>query len=201
MAARACRLAAQLVLATLALQSLAVTEVALPQRDLIVELREAVADGAATGWDLNSADVARDRVVQNLRVRNGRSASLRLAVTRPVLSWQALPGVWGARAAPATEWITAGRALVVQPTWPGGARPVAVSLQAQSARFDAAVAPGSAEPPQRGEAQLATLVSAPLGTWITLAASGAADGAGNVVDSRNSSAGRRVLQLRVSLAP
>ena len=88
----------------------------------------------------------------------------------------------------------------MQPRWPGGAQPVTVSLQTQSARFEAAVASGSAEPPQRTEAQFATIVSAPLGAWMTLAASGMACEATNVVDARDAPAARRVLQLRVSLA-
>ena len=62
------------------------------------------------------------------------------------------------------------------------------------------VAPGSAELPQRSEATLMTTVSAPLGQWVTLAATGADDGDANVVASGQAAA-RRVLQLRVSLQP
>jgi hypothetical protein len=188
-----------LLLGALALPTPTQAESALPSRDLIVELREAAGAGGTTGWEVNSADAARGRVAQRLRVRNGHSASLSLSVTRPVQTWQVLPGVWRGVAAPATQWISAGQALVVQPRWPGGARPVDVTLRAQSARFDASVALGSAEPPQRGEVQLETTVSVPLGEWVTLATSG--DAPAHSVSSRDASSARRILQLRIGLAP
>ena len=193
-------LAVGLLLAVLAQPMPTRAESALPARDLIVELRETDAAGAATGWDVASADAARNRVAQQVRVRNGHSANLRLSVTRPVQTWQAVPGLWGAAAGPATEWIAAGQALVVQPRWPGGARPVAVTLRAQSARFDASVAPGSAEPPQRAEVQLETTVSVPLGEWVTLATGGAPDAMPYAVSSRDAAPSRRALQMRVTAA-
>ena len=68
------------------------------------------------------------------------------------------------------------------------------------AALDSRVAPGSAELPQRSEATVVTTVSAPLGQWVTLAATGTDDGDANVVASGQAAA-RRVLQLRVSLQP
>lgn len=174
----------------------------LPQRELIVEWRDAVADGAGTGWDASSTDAARNGVSRRLRVRNGQSTSLRLTQTRPVQAWQALPGLWRPVAAPATVWMTAGQEITVQPRWPGAGQPVSVALELASARFDPNVAPGSGEPPQRHQEQLTTTVSAPLGSWITLATSADPDPAMNVVGTRNASAAsQRVLQLRVNLAP
>ena len=175
---------------------------ALPRRDLVVELRTRGGGLAgASAWDVGSADAARERAVASrVRVGNGRSASLHLATTRPVQTWQALPGVWRGVAAPATQWIRADRALVVEPRWPGGTRPVTVTLRASAARFDATVAPGSAAPPEVGEAGLVTTVETTLGAWITIATSGdvrAADE--HVVGTRDASS--TVLQLRVSLAP
>ena len=179
---------------------------ALPQRDLQVELREADASQArqgAAGWSARSADasIARERPPQQLRVRNGASASLQLTLTRPLRAWQ-----WGADfllppGAPGTQWLEAGQRLVVQPRWPGGRAPVSVALSAEASRFDPAVAPGSAEPPQRTAARLATTVSAELGQWVTLAATGVGDD-GNVVSSGQAAASAgRVLQLRVSVLP
>lgn len=199
-ARRFAALAVGLLLAVLAQPMPTRAESALPARDLIVELRETDAAGAATGWDVASADAARNRVAQQVRVRNGHSANLRLSITRPVQTWQAVPSLWGVAAVPATEWIAAGQALVVQPRWPGGARPVAVTLRAQLARFDASVAPGSSALPERHEAGLETTVEMPLGAWVVIATSGATDAApGRDIGTRE--AASRGLQLRVSLAP
>lgn len=175
---------------------------ALPQRDLVVELR-AVAAAASGGsaWDLGTADASRERITaQRVRVGNGRSASIGLGVSRPVQTWQALPGVWRGVAAPATQWISAGQALVVEPRWPGGARPVTVTLRATASRFDPTVAPGSAAPPERRDASLETTVDVGLGEWIVIATSGgAATTSGQGIGTRDTAA--QALQLRVSLAP
>lgn len=187
--------------AAIALPGAAHAASGLPPRDLIVELRSAGADAPASGWDLSSADAARDRVQHRLRVRNGQSAHLALGVTRPVQTWQVLPGVWRGVAAPATQWISAAQTLVVQPRWPGGTQPVAVTLRVHTSRFDPAVAPGSSEPPQRGEVELETTVSVPLGEWVALASSGEPDPSlQGAVGSRDAAPSRRTLQLRISVA-
>lgn len=175
---------------------------ALPQRDLVVEVRAvAAATGGGTAWDLSTGDASRERIVaQRVRVSNGRSASVGLGVTRPVQTWQVLPGVWRGVAAPATQWISAGQSLVVEPRWPGGARPVTVTLRATAARFDPTVAPGSATPPERREASLETTLDVGLGEWIVIATGGgAATTSGQGIGTRD--AASQALQLRVSLAP
>jgi hypothetical protein len=196
------RLAALMLLSLAAalLPRYAGAETPLPTGDLIVELREVAAAGNGSAWELSSSDARRDRVMQRLRVRNGQVASLRLSVTRPVQTWQVSPETWPPAVVPTTQWISAGQVLAVQPRWPGGAQPVSVFLKAVVGGFDPHVAPGSGEPPQRAETQLATTVSAPLGAWITLATSGEADVAPNVVSSRDASPARFALQLRVTLA-
>lgn len=178
---------------------------ALPKRDLLIELREAdaaQASAGAPGWNARSADAstARERPAQQVRVHNGASASLRLVVTRPLQVWQAAPGVLLPVPVPQTQWISAGQSLTLQPRWPGGREPVSVALSADASRLDPAVAPGSAELPQRSESAVATTVRAPFGQWVTIAATGADDGDMNTVASGQAAA-RRVLQLRVSLAP
>jgi hypothetical protein len=239
---------AVLLLAAL-MPGLANAERPLPQRDLLIELREADSRQAlagAPGWSVRSADAsaARERAPQQVRVLNGASASLRLTVTRPLQVWQAAPGMpqtialapgglppaprpgtprpstaptgtpppavglpatpqLGASlpmAVPQTQWIEAGQHLTLRPRWPGGREPVTVTVSADSSRIDPSVAPGSAELPQQTGAQVVTTVSAPLGQWITLAAGGAVDDDMTVVASGQAAA-RRVLQLRVSLAP
>lgn len=186
---------------------------ALPQRDLLIELREADASqapGAAAGWSVRSADArtARELPPQQLRVRNGASASLRLTVTRPLQVWQAAPGpllqvpVAVPLLVPTTQWIEAGQRLTVQPRWPGGREAVEVTLSFDASRLDPAVAPGSAELPQRFEAGVSTSVHAVLGEWVTLAATGVDDARQNVISSGQAAgAAQRVLQLRVRLAP
>jgi hypothetical protein len=177
-----------------------------PQRNLLIELRETTG-GAGNGWNLRSGDAsaARERPPQQLRVLNGASASMRLEVTRPLQVWQALPVVGPAGGAmpipvPTTQWVTAGQRITVQPHWPGGREPVSVEISAEASRFDPSVVVGSAELPQKSDAGLKTTVLAPLGEWITLAASGAGSDDPNVV-ATSQAATPRVLQLRVSLAP
>lgn len=181
----------------------------LPQRDLLVDVREAdasQAEGGAPGWNVRSADArtARERPPQQLRVRNGASAGVRLAVTRPLQIWQAAPSplLQLPVPVPTTQWIEAGQRLTMQPRWPGGSQPVEVTLSFDSSRFDTAIAPGSTEPPQRSEERVATTVRAPLGQWVTIAGNGTDGSEQNVVSSgQAAAASRRVLQLRVSLAP
>ena len=180
---------------------------ALPQRNLSIEVREADAGQAphgAPGWSARSADasIAREQPAQQLRVLNGASASLRLGVTRPLQVWQVAPGAWLPAPVPTTQWIEAGQRLTVQPRWPGGGEPVTVAIDAEASRFDPTVARGSAELPQRTEARVTTTLRAPLGQWVTIAATGASDDGGNSVSSgQAAAAAQRVLQLRVSLAP
>lgn len=189
------------------LPGLAGAGAALPQRNLLIELREADAAQApvgAAGWSARSTDAstARERPSQQLRVLNGASASLRLSVTRPLQVWQVAPGAWLPAPVPTTQWIEAGQQLTVQPRWPGGREPVTVVVRAESSRFDPTVATGSAELPQRTEARVTTTLRAPLGEWVTLAATGRGDGDRNAVSSGEAAApAQRVLQLRVSLAP
>jgi hypothetical protein len=195
---------AALLLAVLS-PGMAVAEKPLPQRDLLIELREADASQApagAPGWSVRSADagMARERPAQQLRVHNGASASLRLTVTRPLQVWQAAPGALLPVPVPTTQWIAAGQRLTLQPRWPGGREPVSVAVNAGSSHLDPSVAPGSAELPQRTEAHVATTVSAPLGQWVVLAATGAGEDDANVVSSGRAAA-RRVLHVRASLLP
>jgi hypothetical protein len=199
------RAALRLMLGTVVLPAAARAADALPRHDLFVELRAVGASaGSGSAWDLSSADIARDRIVaQRVRVSNGQSASLSLAVARPVQTWQVLPGVWRGVVAPATQWITARQTLVVQPRWPGGTQPVALTLRTAAAHLDPAVAPGSAEPPQRREAEIETIVELALGAWVVIATSGdldAASGRGIGTAGTRDSAASHALQLRVSLA-
>lgn len=164
----------------------------LPERNLLVELRQA--SSAATAWDLSSAEASRERLMSSVRVRNGARATLTLAHTRPVQTWAWVPGLnWPVAT---TQWISSGDEIEVEPRWPGGAQPVAVTIRLRRSRFDPAVAPGSGELPRRDEAALATTVDVPPGEWITLA-EGSAAVSGRGIGTRD--AAQRSLQLRISL--
>lgn len=189
----------------LGMLSAALAEPPLPPRNLLVELREADTAptlAGAAGWTVRSADAATPRAqpAQQLRVLNGASASVRIGVTRPLQVWRADPLTW--LPVPGTQWVSAGQQMTVTPRWPGGSEPVTVALRAEASRFDPAVAPGSAELPGRFEARVETTLRAPLGEWVTVAASAAGDGDPDVVSSGQAAAAvQRVLQMRVSLAP
>ena len=147
---------------------------ALPQRDLLVELRQVDAARLQTGnLNLRSGDAAawREHPVQQVRVHNGSSATVQLSTVRPVQYWHVVPDGHGATAVPSTQWLEAGRSLTIRPRWPGGRQSVVIEVKSDTSRFDASVAPGSAELPARSNSQLRTTVSVPLGQWVTLASS------------------------------
>ena len=62
------------------------------------------------------------------------------------------------------------------------------------------MAPGSAAPPARSEVQVLTVVQAPLGEWVTLAATReeAAGRSGTTYNSASASVRRTLLQMRIS---
>ena len=96
-------------------------------------------------------------------------------------------------------WMQAGQTLMVKPVWQGGPQvqlDVTVSAQTVDQRQ-------GLELPHQNSQQLSTTVLAPLGQWVTLAASGQAARAGvystghaATVDAKNP---RRLVQVRVSL--
>jgi hypothetical protein len=175
------------------------------EQDAAVVLRS---DGsrtrAAVGVDTRSADRQRDGV-QRLLVLNGASATLRLAHSQP---WQFVQAAWagGSASSPrqgvvlGTQWMESGQGLQVQPRWPGGAAPVTVELQAESAA--APLLPDGSTP--RGDSvrqQVHTTLQLPMDQWVIVAESGeqrerAARGVLSADQARAST--RQVLRLRIS---
>ncbi|NMM19003.1 MAG: type II and III secretion system protein [Rhodoferax sp.] len=178
----------------------------LPKRDLVVELRQVEDAGGAT-----VSTQSREPLLtpQQIRVRNGAKASLRLE--------QALPMQWVKAASSQTEslsgsgvtsrssggsvvnevtWMDAGQSLTVQPRWPGGKQAVTVDIEVQAAAVGDRL---GAELPTQSRSQTATSVSAPLGQWVTIATSGSSPARG-VYSSEATVKSRRLMQLRV-LAP
>ncbi len=142
-----------------------------PRRDLVVELRQ-IEEGDAAGYTVRTQPAKGLLQPQQVRVRNGNKASLRLSQTIPVTWVQSVKtprGSGGAAVTRGLTWLDSGQQLTVQPTWPGGKQDVTVEIEVQSA----SVEPRSGvELPDQARSQLATTVSAPLGQWVTIAASG-----------------------------
>lgn len=178
----------------------------LPKRDLMVELRQVEDAGGVT-----VSTQSREPLLtpQQIRVRNGAKASLRLE--------QALPMQWVKAASAQTEslsgsgvtsrssggsvvnevtWLEVGQSLSVQPRWPGGKQAVTVDIEVQAAAVGDRI---GAELPTQSRSQTATTVSAPLGQWVTIATTDSSPARG-VYSSEATVESRRLMQLRV-LAP
>jgi len=182
--------------------------VQLPQRDLIVEVREVeVGEGAAytVGTQADKALLA----PQHVRVRNGEKASLSMGQSMPMQWVQSVSAQSSALSAAgvsasnntgsvtqAVTWMNSAQRINVQPRWPGAKQMVTVAIQVQST----SVAPRMAgELPEQSQSQLDTSVSAPLGQWVTIAFTGNTPATGSY-GSDSASDPRRLLQIRV-LAP
>jgi hypothetical protein len=125
---------------------------------------------------------------QQLQVRNGETASLRVSLATPVQWVQSaeaqsnsltIGGASGAAGGAAStrggkvkqglKWLESGQTITLTPTWRGGKQPVVVDVDVQTASMQSN--PGGALP-QQARSQVVTSVSAPLGEWVTLATSG-----------------------------
>jgi hypothetical protein len=173
-----------------------------PQRDLTVELRQ-VEDGVNqdASYRAGSNGAAALLPLQKIQVRNGQKGMLRFNQSTPV-QWveaaQAASANSGAGVKQALQWFDAGSSIVATPRWPGGKRPATVELEVQMA--DMAAQPQANMPAQR-RASFSSTVTAPLGQWVTIAASGDPEPpAGSYSSNTVAGAARRLLQIRV-LAP
>jgi hypothetical protein len=175
---------------------------ALPQRDLTVELRQ-VEDGQdqAGSFRAGSSGAAPLLPLQKIQVRNGQKGMLRFNQSTPV-QWveaaQAAAANSGAGVKQALQWFDSGSSIVATPRWPGGKQPATVELEVQMA--DMATQPQANMPAQR-RASFSSIVTAPLGQWVTIAASGDPEPpAGSYSSTSAAGSARRLLQIRV-LAP
>jgi len=186
----------------------------LPKRDWVVELRQVyegkeMQDGLeeSGGYAVSTAPSGAVFAPQQVRVRNGDKASLRLSQSMP-MQWQqsastqsASVSAGGANASNSASgvtqgltWMEAGQNIVVTPRWLGGKQPVQLQLELQSDAVDERT---SADLPTSTRQQLSTTVSAPLHLWVTIATSGGAARAGTYSSAGGADA-RRLLQIRVS---
>ncbi len=167
----------------------------LPERDLVLELRQIEEGGSA--YVVGTRPQEALMPPQQLQVRNGSEARLSFAQTTPlqwVQSVQAQGALTGAGVKQGLIWLQAGQSLQLRPRWPGGRQAVTVDVQVRTTNVQQQ--PGRDLPTQeRGE--LATTVQAPLGQWVTLARSGSGTPPGSY---RSDAAAQRprLLQLRVT---
>lgn len=179
-----------------------------PRRDLLVEMRQIEEGGG--GYVVSTAPSAPLLAPQQVRVRNGERATLRIGQTmavqwvRSARSYNSTLAVGDATASSGgggvtqeLMWLEAGQSLSVRPRWSGARQPVTLEVELQSADVDAhAGATVGSQLPVQSRAQLLTVVTVPPGAWVTVAASGARAQPG-VYSSASAGAGRRLLQLRV----
>jgi hypothetical protein len=90
-------------------------------------------------------------------------------------------------------WFDAGQSLTVRPQWPGGNRPAVVELEVQKVAVDARV---GADLPTQSRNTVSTIVTTPLGQWVTVAATGKMASSGSY-SSESAQQVRRLLQIRV----
>lgn len=168
----------------------------LPQRNLTVELRQI---SEPDGNTVSTQPVAAPLASQRIQVRNGEKASLTMGQNVPIRFVQSVAaGREGSGVSYGMVWMQVGQSMAVQPRWPGGGQPVKIDIEVQSSSLQAPT--GNAELPSQARSQLATIVSAPLGQWVTVAATGGVQAQAGTYSSDAAADVRQLVQIRV-LAP
>ena len=186
-------------------------DTALPKRDLTVELRQ-IEEGREGGSSY-SAGSADNKLwePQELQVRNGEKAQLRMNDAIPMQWTQSVSGQdpasrpaagaagttnvnvnAAASVSNALVWFDAGQSMSVQAKWPGGDKPAVVEIEVQRAAVDPRM---GADLPKQSRNMVSTTVTAPLDNWVTIAATGRAPRAGSYSSEMQV---RRLLQIRVT---
>jgi hypothetical protein len=187
---------------------------ALPKVDLTVELRqvrdgqEDMADPPSSGgaYIVSTAPRAAEFATQQVRVRNGEKASLRINQSMPVqwvqkveaqsASLSAASASASSHAGSVTQavtWMEAGQSLTVTPQWPGGKQAAMVDIEVQSSAVNDR---NGSDLPTTTSHQVSTTVSAPLRQWVTIATTGTSARPGSY-SSTGSSEGKRHIQIRL----
>lgn len=174
-----------------------------PKRDLLVQLRQ-VEDARGVAVSTQSREPL--LTPQQIQVRNGEKASLRMGQSIPmqwVKSLTSKNASLSAGGATASEtgggivnevtWMESGQSLSVLPRWPGGKQPVRVEIEVQSASVEARI---GADLPTQSRNHTATTMTVPLGEWVTIAVTGGRSQSG-VYGTDTGDEVRRLLQLRV----
>ena len=173
-------------------------EAQLPKRDLTVELRQ-IEEGReeGTSYRAGPSDAAPLLTPQKIQVRNGEKGSLRMNLSVPI-QWveaaQAGSSHSGAGVKQALQWFDVGQTISVTPRWPGGNRDAAVEVEVQQADM---ATRSNADMPSQSRSQFSSTVTAPLGQWVTIAATGLGPARPGSYSSAGSGEVRRLLQIRV----
>ena len=198
-----------LLLAGCLLASLLPALAQLPKRDLTIELRQ-VEEGDGASYSASTQPQRPLLTQQQVLVRNGEKAVLRLGKSIPMQWVQSVSSQSASQSASAASaaassrssggsvknaitWMDSGQGITLRPRWPGGKQPVMVEVEVQTASVGERT---STKLPTQARSHVATIVSAALGQWVTLAATGASPQSG-VYSSEGTSDARRLLQLRV----
>lgn len=180
-------------------------------RDFLVELRQVRDDGAgdsnAVTWKAAPTQT-QDSWSQNVRVRHGEKATLQWQTSQPMQWMQSLQfqssNLTAASASSTSQaggmtqalvWMDSGQSWTVTPYWTGAKQPVRLDIELKVAGVRDS---HGSDLPATQRQQVSTSVSAPLGQWITLAATGQAAQRGTYSSQPNDQ-GRTLVQVRVSL--
>lgn len=192
----------------------------LPAADLIVQIRtisdaELAADAATSDGThsaarpslsvSNSADESASARTQEIRVRNGESASMSWSQTLPIQWLQAAElrgaasgiGAGGGGFVNGLIWLRAGQSLFVQPRWSGGRQPVRLELRLETERV---AEQRDQDVPSSSLRTSASALLLTMGLWTTYSATGAAQpplDAATWSTQALRTRGRQLMQVRV----
>jgi hypothetical protein len=167
-----------------------------PPRNLVVELRQISESDANT---VSTQPATAPLAAQRIHVRNGEKATLAMGQSVPIRFVQSVgTGRSGSGVGYGMVWMQAGQRMAVQPRWPGVRQPVRIDIDVESSSLQAPT--GNAELPGQARSQMATSVSAPLGQWVTVAATGGGPSQSGSYSSEATADTRQLVQIRV-LAP
>ena len=179
------------------------------KRDLTIELRQ-IEEGrdALEGYRAGAAADTTAWSPQTLWVRNGGKATLRMQQSVPmqwVKSAQVQSGslkVGGAEASStggevtqALQWFDVGPSMTVTPKWHGGKKDVVLEIEVEQADMQTV---HNADLPRQTRNQINTVITVPLNTWVTMAASGRGAAPAGSYSSEAGTDARRLLQVRVT---
>ena len=179
------------------------------KRDLTIELRQTEEGRDATeGYRAGTVAANTAWSTQTLLVRNGEKASLRMQQSVPmqwvksVQSQSSSLKAGGAEASStgggvtqALHWFDVGQSMTVTPKWPGGKKDVTLEIEVEQADMQTV---HNADLPRQTRNQIYTMITVPLNTWVTIAASGRGTAPAGSYSSESGTDPRRLLQVRVT---
>ena len=181
------------------------------KRDLTIELRQ-IEEGrdALEGYRAGATADTTAWSPQTLWVRNGEKATLRMQQSVP-MQWVksaqvqnsslkaggAVASSTGGGVTHALHWFNVGQSMTVTPKWPGGKKDVALEIEIEVEQADMQTV-HNADLPRQTRNQINTVITVPLNTWVTMAASGRGAAPAGSYSSEAGTDARRLLQVRVT---